>query len=143
MRQLAALNSSKVLNEVPIFTVDIIPIPALVEASDMLAINIHPFYRVDLKPSRDPEVMAERILQATIYQIDFYRNLAPHKEIVVTEIGWPTASAPTDVNQGDLEVSYRFLKVRSKSHQTSNSLCVCFPEICDLCWCFWHPVLLV
>lgn len=111
MRHLAVVNSSKILNEVPIFTVDIIPIPALVEASDVLAVNIHPFYRRDLQPNPDPEVMAEKILNATIYQIDFYRNLAPHKEIIVTEIGWPTASAPTDVHRGDLEVSYRFLKV--------------------------------
>eukprot|EP00210_Caulerpa_lentillifera_P008374 g7986.t1 len=110
VRQLAVFNSSEILNKVPVFTVDIIPIPVLVAASDKLAVNIHPFYRRDLNYSSDPEVMAERILEATIYQIDFYRNLSPNKQLVVTEIGWPTASESDDVNLGDVEVSHRFLK---------------------------------
>eukprot|EP00210_Caulerpa_lentillifera_P003750 g3583.t1 len=110
IRQLAVANSSRALNEVPVFTIEIIPIPALVAASDMLAINIHPFYRRDLQHTPDPEVMANRILEATAHQIDFYRNMAPEKQIVVTEIGWPTESAPNDVGVGDPEIAFRFLQ---------------------------------
>lgn len=111
MRELAVNKSSRILNEVPVFTIEIVPIPALVAASDVLAVNVHPFYRRDLQNAADPEVMANRILEATAHQIDFYRNLAPEKQIVVTEIGWPTESAPNDVGVGDPEVSYRFLQV--------------------------------
>ena len=100
------------LLNVPVFTIDIIPKPALVEVSDVVAINIHPFYRLDLPHVANPEEMSDEIVKAAAQQIDIYRNMAPDKELVITEIGWPSdSSEQTDPNVGSMELSRLFLKV--------------------------------
>lgn len=100
------------LKNVPIFTIDIIPKKELIEASDLVAVNLHPFYRNDLEHVDDPEKMADIIVEASAEQIDLYRNLSPKKRFIICEIGWPTESAEyIDPNVGNLMVSYHFMKV--------------------------------
>ena len=112
IRDLGEELSSDVLLTVPVFTIDIIPKPALIKVSDVVGINIHPFYRLDLPHMTDPEKMSDEIVKAAAQQIDIYRNMAPDKELIITEIGWPSdSSEQTDPNVGSMELSRLFLKV--------------------------------
>lgn len=112
VRELGWRLSSEVLLNVPIFTIEIIPKPELVAVSDIAAVNIHPFYRYDLGVMPDdPEARAARILEATVEQIDVYRNLAPGKKLIITEIGWPTDSYDAmDPNYGNMDISHHFMQ---------------------------------
>lgn len=112
VRNLGWQLSSEVLLNVPIFTIEIIPRPELVEVSDIVAVNIHPFYRYDLGAMPiDPEERAAHILEATVEQIDIYRNLAPGKQLIITEIGWPSDSYDAmDPNYANLDISHFFMQ---------------------------------
>ena len=97
----------------PVYAVEIFPIPEIGGASDMLGLNIHPFYRPDLQNHPDPEIMSDRILKAAVEQIELYQSLMPNKPIIVTEIGWPTHSDASELHRGDPIVALKFMKVRS------------------------------
>ena len=105
----------------PVYAVEIFPIPEIGAASDMLGLNIHPFYRPDLQNHPDPEIMSDRILKAAIEQIELYQSLMPSKPIIVTEIGWPTQSDASELHRGNPLVALKFMKVR---HSLPLPLCI-------------------
>lgn len=119
MRGLGDYNGNPTLKTAPVLAVEMFPDPDVARESDVLGLNIHPFYRPDLVHVADPEVMSDNILEAAKQQIDLYWSMAPQKQLVVTEIGWPTQSSPRDLNRGDPVVALRFMKVISSSFFTS------------------------
>jgi len=109
VRSLAMETGSSSLTTVPVYAVEIFPDPEILEASDVMGLNIHPFYRPDLVDNADPEIMSDNILEIAKQQIDLYRNMMPGKTIVVTEIGWPTQSDYTEMHRGDTTTAIRFM----------------------------------
>eukprot|EP00210_Caulerpa_lentillifera_P008373 g7985.t1 len=110
VRGLGNYNGNPTLKSAPVFAVEMFPDPDVAQYSDVLGLNIHPFYRPDLVDVADPELMSDRILEASKQQIKLYWSMAPHKQLVVTEIGWPTQSSPRDLHRGDPVVALRFME---------------------------------
>lgn len=104
VRQIGAETGSFTLQNVPVFSVDVIPHPYVVSVSDAVGVNIHPFYRTDLPTVQDPYEMSEMALGSSIEQITSFRDLYVGKEVFVTETGWPTQSAPHEHHRGSLDV---------------------------------------
>eukprot|EP00210_Caulerpa_lentillifera_P003751 g3584.t1 len=111
---------SKLLT-VPIFAVEEKPDDDVSANSDMLGLNIHPFYDPNLENADDPEIMSDIILNAAKMQMEKYWNSARHKQLVVTEIGWPSQSSPSDndLHKGDTILAVRFIEKFSKYCQES------------------------
>jgi len=109
VRALAQETGSETLRTTPIYAVEIFPDPDIAAVSDVLGLNIHPFYRPDLVDSADPEIMSDNILEVAKEQIALYSNMMPEKTVVVTEIGWPTQSDPTEMHHGDSTTAIKFL----------------------------------
>lgn len=101
--------------------------------SDVLGLNIHPFYRPDLVDVADAEIMSDKILEASKQQIALYWNMAPHKQLVVTEIGWPTQSSPRDLHRGDPVIALRFMEVKSLILFSSFDLKICLQKFSAYC----------
>lgn len=112
VRGLGMQTGSESLKTTPIFAVEMFPDQEVAAASDTMGLNIHPFYRPDLEDIDDPDIMSDRILEAAIESIDLYRNMMPGKPILVTEIGWPTQSDPTEMHRGDPVTALKFMHVR-------------------------------
>ena len=108
VRRLGEMHGSEVLRTTPIFAVDVFPHPELLAVSDVLGANIHPFYRQDIPDHPDAEYMADQLVQKSYEQ---YMGLQSNgKKVVITEIGWPTSSAPSDAHIGRADVCRAFLR---------------------------------
>lgn len=112
IRQLGKETGSQTLQNVPIFGVDAFPHPRVVGASDVLAVNIHPFFQHELPNSQDPYTMAALALRGAKSVVNSYRSMFPGKRLVVTEIGWPTSSGGFEHHKGNMETTKAFMQVR-------------------------------
>ena len=115
MRTLGDKLGSSILKNVPVFSVDVTPHPAVVGVSDAVGVNIHPYYRRDLAKSSDPHVMSDNALGASIEQITTFQRVFAGKEVIVTETGWPSQSAAHEHHQGNLQVAKLYREV---THRT-------------------------
>ena len=93
------------------FSVDVIPHPAVVGVSDAVGVNIHPYYQTDLPQNPDPYVMAENALGSAIKQITTFQKLYSGKEVIVTETGWPSQSAAHERQRGNFQVAQLYREV--------------------------------
>lgn len=109
VRELGSVHNSHVLQTTPIFSVDVFPHPQVVAVSDVVGSNIHPFYRRDLPKLSDPEVLAEMAVQKTFEQHQLFQQMYG-KKVIITEVGWPTSSSPSDVHIGSKDISKAFLE---------------------------------
>ncbi|KIY98236.1 hypothetical protein MNEG_9726 [Monoraphidium neglectum] len=121
------------LTGVPVMTAEV-PwawTPRLAAAVDIVGANIHPFYggKLDTTSKRWTKVAVGSALQ-------HYSSLATRlrpKPVVVTEVGWPSASGPADVNGGAPAAAAEFARAWVKAAQ-SKSVPYFYHELTDSAW---------
>jgi exo-beta-1,3-glucanase (GH17 family) len=74
---------------------------SLVNAVDVLFINIHPYWE---------QVPIGAAVDAVFDRLDQVRQVYPYKTVVISETGWPTAGPPNGPAQPSLENQKLFLK---------------------------------
>eukprot|EP00803_Ostreobium_quekettii_P003310 evm.model.scf_317.2 EVM.evm.TU.scf_317.2 scf_317:19502-22222(+) len=109
VRQVAQAHGASSLLSAPIFSVDVFPHPEVMAVSDALGANVHPFYRTDIGDHPDAEEFADILVQKSFEQYQTFGS-THGKKVVITEIGWPTSSAPSDSNIGRPDVAAAFLR---------------------------------
>eukprot|EP00210_Caulerpa_lentillifera_P003748 g3581.t1 len=120
VRQIGRESGSSSLLTVPVFSVDVIPHPAVVAVSDAIGVNVHPFYRRDIAHNSDSNIMSDLALASSIQQINLFSSWYGGMEIFVTETGWPSSSAPHELHRGDLQVSKLYMQKFSAWAATAN-----------------------
>lgn len=110
---------SAILNNVPVFGIEIYPNAEIIAVSDAQGSNIHPFYRTDLDETDNLDEMMENAVDKAMEQIQTYHEMAPNKPIIITEIGWPTMSdTSSEIHSANEDMSKIFMqKLSSKCHQ--------------------------
>lgn len=122
VRQLGYELGSSMLQNVPIFGVEAVPHPAVVAASDAVAVNIHPFFHYHLPNPQDPYEMATLALQGAKEVLNSYRAMFPGKRLIITEIGWPTSSEGHELHSGKMETTKAFMQVRCLRYHTKTCI---------------------
>lgn len=114
VRDLATELGNQNLATIPVFTVEATTSlsAAAIEASDCVGVNIHPFYDSELDSKSDPDSfhIGQKALLSFIINYNRIKNTYG-KEVIVTEVGWPTLSESTESNYGSFHISSNFMKV--------------------------------
>lgn len=98
------LGSQRLLS-VPVFTVEAWPHPELVAASDVVGVNVQPYYHRDLQSTFDPEAMSDMVTQRVFDTLEMIKTLSQGKKVVMAEVGWPTAARPQDQHPGSVGIA--------------------------------------
>lgn len=97
------------LRMIPIMTMEAFVHEEVVAVSDMVGINIHPFYHNNLGASSDPEKMSDMGVERAFSTLNIMRALTHGKEIVIGEVGWPTVARHEDMHPANVEIARKFM----------------------------------
>lgn len=85
------------------------PNSGVVGVSDAVGVNIHPYYDVTLQKASDPDEFARVAVERFAFKLNFHQAKFPGKQLVVTEVGWPTSSDPY---AGDYQTGSQILQLK-------------------------------
>lgn len=97
------------LRMIPIYTMEAFVHDEVVEVSDRVGINIHPFYHTDMSNSHDSETMADMAVKRAFNTLNIMRAISHGKEVVIGEIGWPTAASYHDMHPASVDIAKKFM----------------------------------
>ncbi|GMH37166.1 hypothetical protein BSKO_05039 [Bryopsis sp. KO-2023] len=96
------------LRMIPIYTMEAFVHDEVVAVSDRVGINIHPFYHSNLSSSQDSETMSDMAVKRAFNTLDIMRAVSHGKEVVIGEIGWPTAATSQDM-PASVDIAKKFM----------------------------------
>lgn len=105
------MKNSEVLKNVPVFTVEVNDYKELIASSDVIGMNIHPFHDRNIGVTGDAEVMSDMALEFTKKKYNEVRMKYGHKEVYITETGWPSKSERNEKNYGSVTIQKLYFKV--------------------------------
>eukprot|EP00210_Caulerpa_lentillifera_P008375 g7987.t1 len=99
------------LGTIKVFSVEETPDTSVVGVSDAVGVNIHPYYDVTLEKAGDPTAFAKIAVERFALKLDYYKAKFPGRELIVTEVGWPTSSDPYagDYQHGSESLQLQFI----------------------------------
>ncbi|KAF8061932.1 davT [Scenedesmus sp. PABB004] len=133
VRAAAAAPGGAALARVPVLAVEAPEAftPELVAAVDVVGLALAPFYAAPVDTAR--EGWADRAAAAAVQQAAALAAAHPGKQVLVAEVGWPSASGELDTNRGGADEAAAFARAWTQAAEAAG-LPYYYHELADAGW---------